>query len=579
MYRKIIIFCLCLSFCLHANETPANEEKVALVMKALSNPFFIKMQEGAKAYAEKHNMSLEIFGIERETEVDRQIGIVEYLIARGIEAIVIAPADSKRLIPVCRKALEKGIVVINIDNPFHKETLQEYGMSIPFVGSDNKAGATMVGSYLARKMGGRGKVIVIEGIRGVENADLRKQGFLEAVTADSEIEIIASEAANWHTDEAFSLMTELLQQHGQVDAVFCANDNMALGVVQALDMIGLSGSVWIGAYDNIEEIRIEMQNQRMHASIEQHPELMGAFGVELAKLALDGKTVPNYKATPLDLITYDSFGKKIGMSLADLSNPFFISLHAGAHNAADLFGVQLLVEDAANDDAKQLLDLQSFIEDKVDLIILNPTNAETVVPAIEMAEQERINTITVDRKSSREDLVQCHVASDNLAGGRLAGEFIVERLNGKGTVLELEGIPGTSAAHERGKGFNELLRQHPGITISAREVADFDREKAREIMGRLLEKGLVVDAVFAHNDAMILGVLDALDEFQGEKPSVLVGFDAIDEAVAAVKEKVLTATIAQQPEAMGQQAVQAAVRSFRGETLPELIFVDLELVR
>ena len=580
MYGKIITLCLYLSFCLCVNNAQAtNEGKVALVMKALSNPFFNKMQEGANAYAEKNNIPLEVFGIERETEVDRQIGIIENLIAREYGAIVIAPADSKRLIPVCKKALEHDIIVINIDNPFHKETLQQYGISIPFVGSDNKTGAAMVGRYLARKMGGTGKAIIIEGIRGVENAELRKQGFIDAVTAVSGIEIIASETANWHTDEAFSLMSELLQQHGQVDAVFCANDNMALGAIQALDMVGLIGEVWIGAYDNIEEVRVEMRNQRMHATIEQHPEQMGAFGVELAVRSLSGETVPVDKATSLDLVTYDSFDKKIGLSLADLSNPFFISLREGAQKAADLFGTQLFMADAENDDAKQLLDLQNFIENKVDLIILNPTNAETVVPAIAMATTQNIKTITVDRKSSGEDLVQCHIASDNLAGGRIAGKFIAESLNGKGTVLEIEGIPGTSAAHERGKGFNEVINQYPEITISAREIAGFNREKAKEVMSCLLEDGLMVDAVFAHNDVMILGVLDALEENKGEKPSILVGFDAIDEAVTAVKQKKLTATVAQQPEAMGWKAIQSAARSFQGEKLPKLIFVDLELVQ
>lgn len=580
MFVRILAMLVCIPLLIVPSVSLAdNEGKVALVMKALSNPFFIKMREGAVEYAEKNAIPLEVFGIERETEVERQIGIVEYLISREYSAIVIAPADSKKLIPVCKKAIDKDIVVINIDNPFHKDTLKEYGVSIPFVGSDNRIGAAMVGSYLKRKLGGTGnKAIIIEGIRGVENAELRKQGFIESITADSQIEVIASETANWHTDEAFSLMTELLQKHAKVDAILCANDNMALGVIQALDMAGLAGQVWVGAYDNIEEARVEMRNKRMHATIEQHPELMGAFGVELAAHALAGETLPDYKATPLDLITYESFDKKIGLSLSHVGNPFFASLQDGAQKAANLFGPQLLVADAGDDDAKQLLDLQTFIEKKVDLIILNPTNSETVVPAIEMANLEGIKIITVDRKSSREDLVISHVASDNLAGGRMAGEFIAEHLQGKGKILELEGIPGTSAAHERGTGFNEVISQHSGLEIIAREIADFNRDKAREITKRLLEKGLVVDAVFAHNDEMILGVLEAFESSQTSKPSILVGFDAISEAVEAVKQKRLTVTIAQQPEDMGWQAVETAVRALRGEQLPSVIFVDLEFI-
>lgn len=153
-----------------------NEKTVALVMKALSNPFFFKMKAGAREYAQEENIPLEVFGVERETDVERQIGIFENLISRGYGAIVIAPADSKRLVPVCKKALEKNIVVINIDNPLHRESMNQFGIDIPFVGSDNRLGAQMVGKYVKKKLKGRGRVIIIEGIRGVENADLRKKG-------------------------------------------------------------------------------------------------------------------------------------------------------------------------------------------------------------------------------------------------------------------------------------------------------------------------------------------------------------------------------------------------------------------
>ena len=579
MLKKLFSLLVCLTVSMLPNFVMAeNEGKIALVMKALSNPFFLSMQQGAKEYADTHGIALEVFGTERETEVERQIGIVDNLISRGYGAIVIAPADSQKLLPVCQKALEKGIFVVNIDNPFHKQTLQEHNLTIPFVGSDNRAGAALVGSYIKQKLDNAGSVVVIEGIRGVENAELRKQGFVESVTSDSQIEIVASETANWHTDEAFSVMMELLPQHEQIDAVFCANDNMALGVIQALDMAGLTGNVWVAAYDNIEEARTEMRNQRMHATIEQHPELMGAYGVELAARALAGQEIPEYTATPLNLITHEGFDKRIGLSLSHAANSFFASLQNGAQKAADLFGIQLIVQDAANDDAKQLIDLQTFIQDNVDVLLVNPTNAETVSLAIEIAASVGIPTITVDRKSSRDDLVISHVASDNVAGGRMAGEFIAAQLQGRGKVLELEGIPGTSAAHDRGQGFHEAVSRHAEIEIAAREIADFDRAKARDITQFLVEKGLVVDAVFAHNDGMILGALDAFESSQAQTPALLVGFDAISEAVEAVKEQRLTATIAQKPEKMGWQAVQTAVRALRGEELPPMILVDLELI-
>jgi ribose transport system substrate-binding protein len=554
-----------------------NEKTVALVMKALSNPFFLKMEEGARKYAQEANIPFEVFGLERETDVERQIGIVENLISRGYGAIVIAPADSKRLVRICSKALEKNIVVINIDNPLHQETMDQLGISIPFVGSDNRIGAGMVGRYVKNKLKGRGQVIVIEGIRGVENADLRKKGFIEAVTRNSAIEVISSESANWHTDEALSLATKLLQEYKTVDAIFCANDKMALGVLQAFDNLDLMQNIWLAGYDNIESVRDEIRNGRIHATVEQHPELMGRYGMELAWQALNGQRIPSYKRTPLDLITYEPFNKTVALSISNLKNSFFSTLLHGAQETARLFGVKLIFRDAQNKEAQQLADVANFIKQNVDMIIINPTNTESITPVVEMANTKNIPVITVDRKSSGGEII-CHIESDNLEGGRMAARVLVQLLKGKGSVIEIEGIPGTSAAHERGMGFNQELRKYPEITVVAREAANFDRQEAQEVMQGLIEKDIGFDAVFAHNDNMILGVIDALEEMNVHSPRVLIGFDAIPEAVQAVKQGRLTATIAQKPEAMGRLSIESSVLYFRGEKLPAVIPVELSLI-
>ncbi|UCD76962.1 MAG: substrate-binding domain-containing protein [Desulfobacterales bacterium] len=554
-----------------------NEGTVALVMKALSNPFFLKMEEGARKYAREENIPLEVFGVERETDVERQVGIVENLIFRGYGAIVIAPADSKRLVQICNKALEKNIVVINIDNPLHQGTMDQLGISIPFVGSDNRIGAGMVGKYIRHKLKGRGQVIVIEGIRGVENAELRKQGFIDAVTQNSEIEVISSESANWHTDEALSLATRLLRKYESVDAIFCANDKMALGVLQAFDNFDLTGKILLAGYDNIESVRDEMRNGRIHATVEQHPELMGEYGVELAWKALNGQEIPSYKRTPLDLITYEPFNKTVALSISNVKNSFFSTLLHGAQDAARLFGLNIIFRDAQNNEAQQLADVANFVKQKVDMIIINPTNTESIAPAIEMANRNNTPVITVDRKSSGGEIL-CHIESDNLEGGRMASRVLAQLLKGKGRIIEIEGIPGTSAAHERGMGFNEELQKYPEMTVVAREVANFDRQEAHDVMLGLLQNDAQFDAVFAHNDNMILGVLDALEQMKVQSPLVLIGFDAIREAVQAVEQGRLTATIAQQPEEMGRLSIESSVLYFRGEKLPPVIPVGLSFV-
>ena len=553
-----------------------NNGKIALVMKALSNPFFSAMELGAKEYAQNNSITLDIFGVERETDVDHQIAIVENLITQKYAAIVLAPADSKRLIPVCKKALENDIIVINIDNPLHQPTLRTQNLFIPFVGSDNRVGAGMVGKYIRNKLNHKGRVFIIEGIRGVENADLRRQGFSEQLTKDSMIEVVASESANWHTDEAFSLTTRLLELHGKVDAILCANDKMALGVLQALELQGLAGQVLIGSYDNIEAVRAEMRNNRVHATIEQHPELMGEYGVSLAQRGLRGKTLPEISTVPLDLVTHESFQLTLGISISNLKNPFFKILLDGAQSSAEVLGATLLVADAENRDDKQLSDIFGFIEKQVSAIIINPTSTDMVVPGIELANSKNIPVFAVDRKVSGGQVISL-VASDNLAGGELAAQILVKHLGRKGRVVELEGIPGASATVDRGTGFNNALQAYPGIQVVTRESAQFERGQAKNIITQLLSKRIEFDAVFAHNDNMILGTLDALAE-SGNTDKVLIGFDGIPEAIDAVNNRQITATIAQVPHKMGRIVVGKAVAYLRGESIPTIVPVNLEAI-
>jgi ribose transport system substrate-binding protein len=304
---------------------------------------------------------------------------------------------------------------------------------------------------------------------------------------------------------------------------------------------------------------------------------MGQYGVQLAWQALNGNKIPKYTSTPLDLVTHEAFGKKIALFISHLENPFFKSLYQSAQRAADLFGMDLVVSDAQNGDARQLSAMLNTVQAGVSVLVVNPANSHTIVPGIELANEKKIPVITVDRKSAGGEIV-CHIESDNIRGGRMAGEALVRYLSGKGRIIEIEGIPGTSAAQERGMGFNQVIWEHPQMKVVARETAHFDRKRAHQTMLRLLQTGVDFDAVFAHNDNMILGALEAMESAKYTRPRVLIGFDAIREAVRAVEQGKLAATIAQRPERMGRLAVQSAARILRGEQLPSEIPVELELI-
>lgn len=267
--------------------------------------------------------------------------------------------------------------------------------------------------------------------------------------------------------------------------------------------------------------------------------------------------------------------QKVGLVLSTLNNPFFVTLKEGAEAKAKELGIELIVLDSQNDPSKDMANVEDLITKGVGLILLNPTDSDAVANAVKAANDAKIPVITLDRAANGGEVV-AHVASDNIAGGKMAADFINEKLAGKGNVIELQGIAGTSAARDRGQGFNDELKTFPGLKVVAAQPADFDRTKGLSVMENLLQAQPDVQAVFAHNDEMALGALQAI-EASGKK-IIVVGFDAVDDAVAAVKDGKMAATVAQQPELIGALGVETAAKVLKGETVEKSIPVELKLV-
>ncbi len=256
------------------------------------------------------------------------------------------------------------------------------------------------------------------------------------------------------------------------------------------------------------------------------------------------------------LLLATGFAQSIGLSLSTLNNPFFVSVRDGAQAAADELGLDLVVTDAQDSVSTQISDIEDLIQRGVKVLIVNATDSDAVVPAVQEANAAGIPVIAVDRGVNGGD-VAYFIASDNVAGGALAAGYICDQLGGAGKVVELEGIPGTSAARERGQGFNDALSSDcSGIDVVARQTANFNRGEGLTVMENLLVAQPEIDAVFAHNDEMALGALQAIQA--SGRDILVVGFDATDDARAAVDACTLGATVAQQPSELGKQAVQAA---------------------
>ncbi len=269
--------------------------------------------------------------------------------------------------------------------------------------------------------------------------------------------------------------------------------------------------------------------------------------------------------------------KTIGLVLSTLNNPFFVTLRDGAQKAADAAGVNLVIVDAQDDSAKMVAGIEDLITKKVDALLINPTDSDAVVPAIQKANAAKILVFTVDRGANGGEVV-AHVASDNVAGGKMAAEFLCKAIGGKGNVVELQGIAGTSAARDRGQGFDDYMAANcKDAKIVAQQTANFNRDEGLSVFENILQAQPDIAAVFAHNDEMILGALQAADAAK-RTGIIFVGFDAVDDAVQAVKDGKLAATVAQQPAEIGRLGVEAAVKVLNGGSVSKDIPVPLSLV-
>ncbi|WP_408993151.1 substrate-binding domain-containing protein [Streptomyces sp. 1268] len=268
--------------------------------------------------------------------------------------------------------------------------------------------------------------------------------------------------------------------------------------------------------------------------------------------------------------------KKVGMSLSTLNNPFFVQMKEGAQAEAEKAGIDLTITDAQNDASQQANQLQNFTSSGVSSIIVNPVDSDAVGPGVRSANKADIPVIAADRGVNKADTATL-VASDNVAGGKLAADALADKLGGKGSIVILQGTAGTSASRERGAGFAEGLKAYPDIKVVAKQPADFDRTKGLDVMTNLIQSHPGVTGVFAENDEMALGAAKALGSKAGKSVSV-VGFDGTPDGLKAVEAGTLYASVAQQPAELGKIAVQNAVKAAKDQKVASTVKVPVKVV-
>ncbi len=388
-------------------------------------------------------------------------------------------------------------------------------------------------------------------------------------------------------------MENMLQANGDIQAVFAANDEMALGAVEAVS--GAGKDIMVVGFDATDDAIAAIKEGRMAATIAQQPALIGSTAVENAYNLINGASIPASIPVEVTLVTIDNVDTyndapaedepaagapveivgngSIGLSISTLNNPFFVTLAEGAEKAAKELGVTISVVDAGDDVTKQVSDIEDLVAKGISVLIVNPVDSDAVTGAVESAIAQGVRVISVDRAVNGVE-IDCQIASDNVLGAELATQYIVDTLGEGVKVAELEGTPGASAAIDRSAGFHNIADSK--LDVVASQTANFDRTEGMSVMENMLQANGDIQAVFAANDEMALGAVEAVSG--AGKNIMVVGFDATDDAIAAIKEGRMAATIAQQPELIGQTAVQNAYKLISGEGIPSAIPVEVTLI-
>jgi len=280
--------------------------KIALVMKTLTNPFFIDMEKGARRAESELKVELQVRTAAQETSIEQQIQIVNDLIASHVDAIVIAPGDSSSLIPVLQKASAAGIKLVNIDNRLNPQAVQEAGLApLPFISVDNEEAAYASARFIADGARSGTQAAILEGIRSADNAQQRMAGAKRAFAQTKGITLVASESANWKIDEGYAVTKKIFQTNPQVKLLFAANDMMAMGALKYLQETGRS-SVKVAGYDALDDAVAAVKAGKMAVTVNQQAGEQGFQGVVLAVRLLRGESVPDVMLIDTRLVTRES---------------------------------------------------------------------------------------------------------------------------------------------------------------------------------------------------------------------------------------------------------------------------------
>ena len=596
----VVISMLAMTLAIPVSAAEPIEGTVGIIVRTMVNdPFQVIMAETAAKRAEELGLNPLIYAATGHGSVQEQQAIVEDLIQQKVVGILLAPLDTEALKMAMEEADAAGIPVVLFDsNPI------EGAPFVTAIGTDNTAAASLAADYLIEKFGGKAKVAQIEGEPGAQNALFRVKGFQDRLKEEPGMEMVASQTGNWTTAGAMQAMENIIQAHPDLDAVFSSSDTMAVGVVEALSVAGKLGEITLVTFDGMPEGLNLIKQGVNDGDVAQFPTKMGQMGIDvLAQLISGEKTAedfPKYIDSGAELITaetadaflLDTFGigeapaivldpnwtpaepieGTVGIIVRTMVNdPFQVIMAETAAKRAEELGLNPLIYAATGHGSvqEQQAIVEDLIQQKVVGILLAPLDTEALKMAMEEADAAGIPVVLFDSNPIEGAPFVTAIGTDNTAAASLAADYLIEKFGGKAKVAQIEGEPGAQNALFRVKGFQDRLKEEPGMEMVASQTGNWTTAGAMQAMENIIQAHPDLDAVFSSSDTMAVGVVEALSVAGKLGEITLVTFDGMPEGLNLIKQGVNDGDVAQFPTKMGQMGIDVLAQLISGEKTAE----------
>jgi ABC-type sugar transport system substrate-binding protein len=581
-----------------ATAQSARQDKLrfGVIIKTESNEFWQAMADGYRFAAERYGVDVEIGSVATEADTSQQLALLESYLDQGFDALLVSPITPTNLNSALAQATEMGIPIINVDELIPADAAKEAGIKIEMrIASNNYMAGQLAGQYVLDHVDAGAQVAILEGLAGNVSGQNRRDGFYDTVSGT--LDVVASQPADWDRSKALDVVTNVLQANPDVKAIYCANDTMALGAVAAVQAAGLEGQVIILGTDAIPEALDAVKGGSMAGTVAQFPFEVGVLAVENAIKLVEGRPIPSHIDAPIKLLTAADLDKPVqpipdpknveynfGAIIKTEANEYWQAMAQGYGDAAARYGVKVEVGSVATeaDTSQQLALTESYVDQGFDALLVSPITPTNLNSALATATQKGIPVFNVDELIPEDAAkeagikIEMKIASNNYQAGQLAGQYVLDHVQAGDQVAILEGLAGNVSGQNRRDGFYDTVSAT--LDVVASQPADWDRSKALDVATNILQANPDVKAIYCANDTMALGAVAAVQAAGLEGKVIILGTDAIPEALDAVKSGSMAGTVAQYPYEMAYIVVESAIKVMEGRPIPTYIDAPIKLL-